>query len=141
MTLFCAFHFVICAQLYTFRNYNHRDGLTMESTLSTVQDANGYLWVGTDGAGLMKFDGTHFMEVGPIGKSYQYHVSSIYARPNGEIYFTSLYDGLFRFRDNTYEFVYKPAYPDGETFAVSMIDSSVVVITSATISIVSEPPT
>lgn len=125
------------AQLHTFRNYNHRDGLVMESVLSSAQDVRGYLWVGTDGAGLMRFDGTHFYEVGPSGKSFQYHVSSIYPKTDGTVYFTSLYDGIFRYANNKYELVYK-SDNDGDNCYVSMVDSSLVIVNTKAISIVSQ---
>lgn len=134
----CVLQFLLSAQLYTFRNYNHRDGLIMEATLSTAQDAQGYLWVGTDGAGLMRFDGTHFSEAGPEGKSYQYHVSSIYPKTDGTIYFSSLYDGVFKLVNNNYEFVYKPSSSDGESHCITMVDSSLLLICNNSINIISQ---
>lgn len=135
--LFCAFLQTGKAQLYTFRNYNHRDGLVMESVLSSAQDVRGYLWVGTDGAGLMRFDGAHFYEVGPSGKSFQYHISCIFPKTDGTVYFTSLYDGVFRYADNKYELVYK-SEDDGDYTSISMVDSLLVVVNTRAISIVSQ---
>ncbi len=126
------------AQLYTFRNYNHRDGLSMESTLSSAQDGKGYLWVGTDGAGLMRFDGLHFHEVGPAGKSFQYHVSSIYTKPDGTLFFSSLYDGVFSFVKDDYNLIYKPSRYDGESRYVSMVDTSLVLVCNNSINILSQ---
>lgn len=135
---FIACQAVAQAQLYTFRNYDHRDGLIMESSLSTVQDHQGYLWIGMDGAGLMRFDGKKFSEVGPKGKSVQYHVSSIFPKADGTIYFAALYDGVFKLADNQYQFVYKPTLRDGDSKFISMVDSNIVLVCDRSISIISE---
>lgn len=132
----CALTEQAYAQLYTFRNYNHRDGLVMESVLSSAQDNAGYLWVGTDGAGLMRFDGTHFYEAGPRGKSFQYHVSAIYPHSDGSVYFTSLYDGVFRYAQRRYSLIYKSGNEDGDNVGISMIDSVLVLVNTQAISII-----
>ncbi len=136
---FCAIQFLLAAQLYTFRNYNHRDGLVMESTLSAAQDSKGNLWIGTDGAGLMRFDGYHFFEVKSKRNNGQHHVSSIYPAPNGTIYFTSSYDGLFKYENNDYSLIYhSDGLKDGACQSVSMVDSSLVLICQNSIMLLSQ---
>lgn len=110
----------------------------MESTLSTTQDGKGYLWVGTDGGGLMRFDGKKFSEVGPKGKNFQYHVSSMFPTTDDAIYFTTLYDGVFKYADDKYTFVYKPTRKDGSCQLVTMVDDLLAVVAEYSISIVSE---
>lgn len=124
------------AQLYTFENYNHRDGLITESTLSCAQDGNGYLWIGTDGGGLMRFDGSAFFEAGPYGKSFQYHVSSIYPDTDGTIYFTSSFDGLMKYKKGKYELLYHAEIRDGSVNYTTMIDSMLVMVTDYTLNII-----
>ncbi|HEY3402258.1 MAG TPA: two-component regulator propeller domain-containing protein [Ohtaekwangia sp.] len=46
--------------LYSTRNYTAVDGLPQSQVTSMVEDANGYLWSGTQGGGLARFDGTEF---------------------------------------------------------------------------------
>jgi signal transduction histidine kinase/ligand-binding sensor domain-containing protein len=46
--------------LYSTRNYTAIDGLPQSQVTSVVEDANGYLWVGTEGGGLARFDGNEF---------------------------------------------------------------------------------
>ena len=48
------------AQEYNFTNYTTSNGLTSNTTTSLVQDARGYLWIGTT-AGLSRFDGNSFV--------------------------------------------------------------------------------
>jgi two-component sensor histidine kinase/ligand-binding sensor domain-containing protein len=50
------------AQIYDFVTYSVENGLSQSSVTSTVQDERGYLWVGTYGGGLGRFDGLNFRE-------------------------------------------------------------------------------
>jgi two-component sensor histidine kinase/ligand-binding sensor domain-containing protein len=62
-TLFCFFLFVIStgkAQLYDFVNYTVADGLTQSAVTSVFQDSRGYLWAGSMGGGVSRFDGINF---------------------------------------------------------------------------------
>jgi len=110
----------------------------MESTLSCAQDSKGYLWVGTDGGGLMRFDGKKFFEVGPSGKSFQYHVSSIFPCSDGSVYFSSLYDGIFHYSAGRFKLIYRPVSYEGDCQYVTMVDSSLLLITQLCITIVSK---
>lgn len=128
----------LSAQLYTFRNYNHRDGLSMESILSCKQDTKGSLWIGTDGNGLMHFDGKKFIEAvsKPKATNFQFHVSSIYPSSN-TIYFTSLYEGIYKYQNSEYSSVYQSPRKDGDMLELSMVDSNFVLITDYTIGLIS----
>jgi ligand-binding sensor domain-containing protein/signal transduction histidine kinase len=48
------------AQQYSMRNYKAVDGLPQSQVSSMVEDQNGYLWIGTMGGGLARFDGREF---------------------------------------------------------------------------------
>jgi signal transduction histidine kinase len=45
---------------YSIRNYKAMDGLPQSQVRSIVEDKNGYLWVGTEGGGIARFDGHTF---------------------------------------------------------------------------------
>lgn len=45
---------------HAFRNYTAIDGLPQSQVTSLLEDANGYLWMGTEGGGLGRFDGREF---------------------------------------------------------------------------------
>ncbi len=45
---------------YSLRNYTAVDGLPQSQVLAMLEDRNGYLWVGTQGGGLARFDGREF---------------------------------------------------------------------------------
>ncbi|HEY0742944.1 MAG TPA: two-component regulator propeller domain-containing protein [Chryseosolibacter sp.] len=45
---------------YTIRNYKAVDGLPQSNVNIMLEDRNGYLWIGTHGGGLARFDGREF---------------------------------------------------------------------------------
>ena len=45
---------------HSIRNYTAIDGLPQSQVKSIVEDENGYLWLGTQGGGLARFDGREF---------------------------------------------------------------------------------
>lgn len=47
-------------QQYNFRNYTVRDGVAQSQVYSLHQDSRGYLWFGTRGGGITRFDGLNF---------------------------------------------------------------------------------
>ncbi len=47
-------------QTYSIRNYNAVDGLPQSQVNIMLEDRNGYLWIGTHGGGLARFDGRQF---------------------------------------------------------------------------------
>lgn len=47
-------------QQYNFRNYSVREGVAQSQVYSLLQDSRGWLWMGTVGGGLTRFDGISF---------------------------------------------------------------------------------
>lgn len=48
------------SQLYNFRNYSLDEGLSQSEVNCIYEDSRGYLWIGTSGGGLNRFDGKEF---------------------------------------------------------------------------------
>ena len=46
----------VLAQQYNFRNYSVADGLAQSQVYDLVEDLRGYIWMGTRGGGLSRFD-------------------------------------------------------------------------------------
>jgi len=51
---------ILPAQQYNFQNYSVGDGLAQSQVYALCEDARGYLWMGTRGGGLSRFDGNEF---------------------------------------------------------------------------------
>ncbi|MDO9000487.1 MAG: two-component regulator propeller domain-containing protein [Bacteroidota bacterium] len=50
----------VFSQQYNFLNYGVEDGLPQSTVYEIFQDKDGYLWLGTDGGGLSRYDGYRF---------------------------------------------------------------------------------
>lgn len=53
-------HAELFSQQYFFRNYSVEEGLPQSSVYCMLQDSRGFIWIGTDGAGVTRFDGQNF---------------------------------------------------------------------------------
>lgn len=94
--------FALHAQLFTFQNINHKNGLALSSVTALGQDNKQYIWVGTDGAGLQRYDGTNFVSIKVPNAQNEHHVTSV--DPEGDaVYFSSRYFGFFCYRSKKYE--------------------------------------
>lgn len=81
--LTCAF--MAKGQLYNFRNYTLEDGLPQSTAYSILQDARGYLWVGTE-SGVARFNGSMFTVFDRSTGLPGNFVRSVIEGPNGNIW-------------------------------------------------------
>ncbi len=51
---------ITVGQQFNFRNYSVREGLAQSQVYCLLQGSRGYLWLGTNGGGLSRFDGSEF---------------------------------------------------------------------------------
>lgn len=58
--LLFACNFLLQAQQFVFKNYSVQDGLPQSQVYALIQDSKGYLWTGTRGGGISKFNGRKF---------------------------------------------------------------------------------
>ncbi len=90
-----------------FIKYNSDNGLCKDIILALFIDKAGFIWIGTDGGGVCKFDGGVFTQYTTHeGLSYN-HVSSIYEDNSGKIWF-----GTYGYGVN----IYNPDAKDGSSF-------------------------
>lgn len=68
------------AQLYTFKNIGLKEGLSIANVSAILQNEQGTIWLGTDGAGMISYDGYSFKEL-PTNRSNKDNlVSSIFQK-------------------------------------------------------------
>lgn len=104
--------FVFCSFAQTqdnikFYHYTTKDGLSFNSVRCLFQDKKGYIWIGTDGGGLNRFDGYHFtvysnLDNGPQSISND-QIFSIIEDHSGYLWIATG-NGLNRLDPNTGEF-------------------------------------
>ncbi|MEY3238072.1 MAG: hypothetical protein RI883_2173 [Bacteroidota bacterium] len=117
------------AQLYTFKNFSHKDGLPIASVLSLAQTQDGTIWLGTNGAGLISYNGYNFEEFRIDYLENNHHVSSIIEEKKG-LLFTSQYKGLYKLVNNSCTQIVASTIQTGEFFKVIKTDSSLLIIAS-----------
>ncbi len=65
------------SQLYNFRNYTVKDGVAQSQVYALLQDSRGYIWMGTRGGGITRFDGINFKTFSVrdgLGNNYVSHI-------------------------------------------------------------------
>lgn len=109
LLLGCLFLFLskYTAQLYTFKNYNYKEGLNFSEITTATQSSDGLIWLGTPNSGLLQFNGKKFKEIYFSKADNKHCVTSILESKTGEIYFSSLYKGIYKILPNGYELIYK----------------------------------
>ncbi|MGZ3862453.1 MAG: two-component regulator propeller domain-containing protein [Bacteroidia bacterium] len=83
---FLLFAFAASAQTYDFRNYNVDDGLAGSQVFCIFQDSKGYMWFGTNGGGISKFDGKKFQNINRANGALSNYVYSINEDKKQNIY-------------------------------------------------------
>ncbi len=73
--LLVSFTSINFGQTNSFRKFSVEDGLSQSQVYAMLQDHNGYLWLGTRGGGISKFDGknfTHFNKLNGLPNAFIY---------------------------------------------------------------------
>ena len=79
----------LSAQQYNFRTYSLEEGLTQSQAVSIFQDSRGFLWIGTFGGGVCKFDGKKFRSFTEKDGLINNMVMNIAEDKNGNIWFAT----------------------------------------------------
>src|SRR4030042_4595431 len=88
----------LLSQQYFFRRYSVEEGLPQSTVYCIIQDSRGCIWMGTDGGGLSRFDGTRFETFTKADGLSDNVVRSLYEDSNGNIWIgtfsgLTIYDG------------------------------------------------
>ncbi len=92
----------ISSQVNNFKYYSIEDGMPVSTALTMIQDSRGYLWLGTQGGGVSRFDGYIFSNFNNEKGLANNTVRTILEDSKGNLWFgtydgISFYDGhLFR---------------------------------------------
>ena len=98
---------LLSAQQYNFRNYSVADGLAQSQVYTICEDSRGYLWMGTRGGGLSRFDGTQFTNYTEDHGLVNNYVLSITTDKNGDIWIGTD-EGLCKFDGIRFEEIKLP---------------------------------
>ncbi len=112
-----------------FRHFGLEDGLPQSQVFDVHQDSRGFIWIGTRGGGIARFDGQNFKTYNTKQGLINNFVNCIYEDSSGDLWIGTR-TGLSRY--NGLEFVNYPLSEGGDVrvFCVDMVDSSLLIGTS-----------
>jgi two-component system, sensor histidine kinase ChiS len=82
---------------YSFSFYTRTQGLNQDDISTIVQDSAGNLWIGTYGAGLVRFDGTYFSHFDTKSGLPDNHILSLFIDSDEFIWIGTRVGGLIKF--------------------------------------------
>jgi ligand-binding sensor domain-containing protein/two-component sensor histidine kinase len=92
----------LVSQVYNFRPYGLEDGISQSQALAMFEDSRGFLWVGTAGGGVCRFDGRNFVTYEEKDGLSGQIITSIAEDANGAMWFGSTWGGLCSFDGRTF---------------------------------------
>jgi ligand-binding sensor domain-containing protein len=85
------------AQQFNFKSYSLEDGLSQSEVNCIFQDSRGYIWAGTSGGGLCKFDGKEFTSYETENGLAGQIITDIEEDQKGNLWITSTWGGVSKF--------------------------------------------
>ncbi len=94
---------VVQGQKYNFTNYTVEQGLAQSQIYSLYEDKGGFLWVGTDGGGISKFDGINFLNYTTQNGLSNNQIRAIFQDRDGNFWIGTKDGYLNKFDGKTYK--------------------------------------
>ena len=87
----------VCGQVYEFKSINQEDGLPSSGINVLYQDSRNFIWIGTDGGGVLKYDGQNFNQIDFQNNIPIESISDIIEDENKNIIIATKYFGIYVF--------------------------------------------
>ncbi|RTY94955.1 PAS domain S-box protein [Flavobacterium sp. GT3R68] len=91
------FSFIATGQVYDFQSINQENGLPSSVINCIAQDSRNLIWIGTDGAGLVRYDGSNFETYDDSRGFKGIFVTDIIENADKKLLITTKYNGLYLF--------------------------------------------
>jgi PAS domain S-box-containing protein len=96
--IFLSFYsFCVKSQVFDFESISQEQGLPSSSITSIMQDSRHFMWLGTDGAGLVKYDGNNYTIYDESRGLKGTFITDVLEDENHNLIVTSQYSGIFIF--------------------------------------------
>jgi PAS domain S-box-containing protein len=119
-------------QIYSHKSLTHRDGLPLDATWAIKEKNDGGILIGTEGAGIVEYDGYLFKELISQQKDNNHFVTGIELIDN-EILFTSKFYGVFKINNKQEVHPIIGRKNNGDFMDITKFNDFLFIITSNTI--------
>ena len=82
---------ILSGQQFNFQNYSVNEGLAQSQVYAMIEDRYGYIWLGTQGGGVCRFDGKNFTQYSTRHGLVNNYVESLFEDKDGNIWICLLY--------------------------------------------------
>ncbi len=96
------YHIQVFGQVYDFQSINQEDGLPSSSINAIFQDSRDFIWIGTEGGGLVKYDGIHYEIFNRSNGLYGEFITDIIEDDNLNLVIATRYNGIFIYNGDNF---------------------------------------
>jgi two-component sensor histidine kinase/ligand-binding sensor domain-containing protein len=126
--LLCAVQLTL-AQQYNFRAFSLEDGLSQSEVNCVFQDSRGYIWAGTAGGGLCRFDGKEFTSYETENGLAGQIITDIKEDKLGNLWISSTWGGISKFDGKVFTiYDHTRGLPDNYTSSVLITKNGMVYV-------------
>lgn len=123
---------VVYSQLYSFKNYNYKEGLSYSNIQDIVQTDDGNIWLASEEGGLIKFNGKTFQEIQYNNLNLNNIVSISKAKDNS-LFFASKNKGIYKIGNGKTNLVYQNKRQSSNYSGVFSLNNGMVFVFNKTI--------
>jgi len=81
-------------QVFDYEILNQKNGLPSSTVFAVIQDSRNLIWIGTDGAGLVRYDGKNYDIINKSKRAEGFFVTDLVEDSNNNIVVATKYSGL-----------------------------------------------
>lgn len=100
--IFFFWSFLAFCQVYDYEVFNQENGLPSSTITTLIQDSQDLIWIGTDGAGIISYDGENFKIYNKFNEFEGFNISDIIEDSNNNLLIATKYKNVFLFNGKSF---------------------------------------